>query len=129
MFYRCASAVLCVFSMLNTYKDCKASFCSSLSVSHLSKRTFLLFLLFLLFLFYFTYLNAFFFHFFFSNLPLLPPSFCVFPFPFSQDQVEILFQLVIHTLQNSESQVTVFQASTWDFSSGFLSLYKLHAHT
>lgn len=41
--------------MLNTYKDCKASFCSSLSVSHLSKRTFLLFLL---FLFYFTYLNA-----------------------------------------------------------------------
>lgn len=29
--------------MLNTYKDCKASFCSSLSVSHLSKRTFLLF--------------------------------------------------------------------------------------
>lgn len=128
MFYRCASAALssaalCAFSMLNTYKDCKASFCSSLSVSHLSKRTFLLFLL---FLFYFTYLNAFFFHFFFSNLPLLPPSFCVFPFcPFSP----LLFQLVIHTLQNSESQVTVFQASTWDFSSGFLSLYKLHTRT
>lgn len=61
--------------MLNTYKDCKASFCSSLSVSHLSKCTFLLFLL---FLFYFSYLNAFSFISFSQISPFCFPLFVLF---------------------------------------------------